>query len=92
MNNYWVTFTDGSEGCCQGQSEYDAKVIAEHITKKTVVGGRYDNIAAKRLPYPARPIIWQFEHPVHGKTPDFCYSPRECAGKSCCPKPRACDD
>jgi colicin import membrane protein len=27
------------------------------------------------LPYPANPIIWQFEHPINGKCPPFCHSP-----------------
>lgn len=92
MKSYWLTFTDGTEGCCQGQSEYDAKVIAEKLTGKTVAGGRYHNIAAKILPYPAKPVIWQFDHPVNGTCPPFCFQPRQCAGCSACPRPRACDD
>ena len=50
MNTYWLTFTDGTSGNCQGQSEYDVKQIAEKLTGKTVAGGKYDHIAAKSLP------------------------------------------
>lgn len=91
MKAYWLTFTDGSKACCEGQSEYDAKIIAEKISGKTVAGGKYDHIEAKGLPYPASPVIWQFEHPVSGKTPLFCFRPNECSGSSC-PRSRACND
>lgn len=83
MHTYWLTFTDGSQGSCQGQSEYDAKRIAEHLSGKVVNGGEYRDIAAKQIPYPARPVVWQFDHPVSGKTPPFCYRPKECSGTSC---------
>ena len=90
MNTYWLTFTDGTHGCCQGQNERDAKVIAEHLTGKTVKGGRLKDIEAKSLPYPASPIIWQLDHPVRGKTPDFCYMPGSCAGRTACPRQPSC--
>ena len=85
MKAYWLTFTDGSHGCCEGQNDYDAKKIAEHITGKTVSG-------AEGLPYPATPIIWQFDHPIHGSTPAFCYTPEECKGCGSCPKSYACTE
>jgi hypothetical protein len=72
MNGYWLTFLDGSRGYCQGVNEYDAKAIAEKLTGKTVAGGQFRDIAAKRLPYPATPVIWQLDHPVNeGRTPPF---------------------
>lgn len=92
MQSYWLKFTDGSEGCCQGQNEYDAKSIAEKLTGKTVGGGQYRDIHAKILPYPATPIIWQFDHPVTGKCPPFCFTPKQCAGHSSCPKNYACSE
>ena len=92
MKAYWLTFTDGSEACCEGETEYDAKVIAEHFTHKTVAGGKYDKIAAKPIPYPASPVIWQFDHPINGKCPTFCHSPRQCAGRGCCPQRYACTE
>lgn len=92
MKAYWLTFTDNSEACCEGQSPYDAKRIAEKLTGKTVAGGKYENIAAVGLPYPATPIIWQLDHPVGGKCPTFCHSPKTCAGKSSCPKSYACSE
>lgn len=90
MRGYWLTFTDGSNGYCQGVSEYDAKIIAEHLTGKTVAGGAYKDIAAKPLPYPATPVIWQLDHPVNGKCPAFCFRPKECAGATSCPQNYSC--
>lgn len=90
MKTFWLEFTDGSHGCCQGETEYDAKKIAEHITKKKVSGGEYSEISAKKLPYPANPIIWQLDHPVSGKTPPFCMSPEKCAGHGACPRDYSC--
>lgn len=92
MNTFWLTFTDGSKGCCQGSNEFDAKMIAEKLTGKTVAGGKYKDIEAKPLPYPANPIIWQLDHPCHGKTPAFCYKPNQCAGRTSCPQNRSCTD
>jgi hypothetical protein len=92
MRAYWLTFTDGSKSCCEGQSEYDAKMIAEKFTGKTVAGGKYKDIAAKSLPYPARPVIWQFEHPLNGKTPLFCHEPEKCQNKTACPQSYSCTE
>jgi len=83
MQSYWIKFTDGSKGCCDGQSEHDATHIAEHIKKKKVE-------SIDILPYPASPTIWQFEHPVNGKCPTFCYTPEKCKGKTCCPNSPCC--
>lgn len=92
MIAYWLTFTDGSQACCEGQNEFDAKRIAEHFTKKKVAGGDYNDIAAMRLPYPANPCIWQLDHPVTGKCPLFCGSPVGCAGHGACPRDYACSN
>ncbi len=92
MDGFWLTFTDGSNGYCEGANDFDAKRIAEKLTGKTVAGGKYKDIAAKRLPFPANPIIWQLDHPVNGKCPAFCYAPTKCAGKTSCPHSHACCD
>lgn len=92
MQTFWLTFTDGSRACCQGVNEYDAKTIAEKLTGKTVAGGKYKDIAAKTLPYPAHPCIWQLNHPVRGECPLFCTRPDECAGKTSCPQRYSCTE
>jgi len=92
MQGFWLTFTDGSQGYCEGENEYDAKVIAEKSTGKKVGGGEFRDIAAKTLPYPSKPVIWQFDHPVNGKRPTFCFCPQECAGKTSCPQRYACSE
>src|SRR3546814_3278296 len=54
MEGFWLTFTDGSKGYCQGVNAYDAVRIAEHLTGKTaVVGDNKYRPDVKRLPYPA---------------------------------------
>ncbi len=92
MTSYWLTFTDGSKACCDGQNEYDAKVIAEKLTGKTVAGGKYKDIEAKPLPHPSSPNIWQFNHPVNGVCPQFCHSPNQCAGRGSCPQNYSCTE
>lgn len=92
MQPYWLTFTDGSKACCEGFNARDAKVIAEKLTDKIVAGGAYENIEAVILPYPANPVIWQFDHPVMGKCPPFCYDPNRCSGRSSCPRNIACSE
>jgi hypothetical protein len=92
MNSYQLNFTDGSKGYCEGGSPYDAKIIAEKLTGKKVAGGEYQNFEVKSLPYPTSGMIWQHDHPVHRKTPPFCYSPNECCGKTSCPKNYSCTE
>src|SRR3546814_5201831 len=83
MEGFWLTFTDGSKGYCQGVNAYDAVRIAEHLTGKTaVVGDNKYRPDVKRLPYPADPVIWQLDHPIHGKTPPFCFNPNTCCGNT----------
>ena len=83
MTPYWVMFSDGSAGCCEGRSWEEATEIAEHIT-----GKKWKEVYV--LPYPANPIIWQFDHPIKGKCPAFCYSPNRCKGHVACPRHPSC--
>lgn len=101
MRAFWIKFEDGSKACCEGQSKADAASIAEKISEKRVARmpgkddsptWRGEDLMIERLPYPASPRIWAFDHPVSGKHPAFCFKPDECAGKSCCPRRIACDD
>ncbi len=77
MRAYWITFDDGTSACCEGSSPDDATLIASKLTGKGVVD-------RKPLPYPAAPCVWQFDHPVRGKHPIFCYTPNACAGRTSC--------
>ncbi len=91
MNGYWMIFEDGSRGYCEGQTAYDAKHIAEHLTKKKVKGS-YTEMQAWVLPYPAEPVIWQFDHPIAGKRPTYCHTPENCKGNTGCPRRVACTE
>jgi hypothetical protein len=92
MQTFWLTFTDNTQASCQGDGEFDAKQIAEKLTGKTVAGGKYKDIAAVVLPYPADPCVWKFEHPLHGKTPSFCFRPTQCKGRTACPQNYSCTE
>lgn len=93
MKGYWLTFTDGSNGYCEGESPWDAVRIAEKLTgKKAVESMQGYQPKVPTLPYPANPIIWQLDHPVNGKCPPFCHAPKKCAGRSSCPQSYACSE
>lgn len=93
MQGYWIKFTDGTKGYCQGQTPFDAVQIAEKLTgKKVDCGGNRYNPELQTLPYPADPVIWQLDHPCHGKTPTFCYQPEKCCGNTSCPGRRSCTE
>jgi hypothetical protein len=86
MNAYWITFEDGTKACSEGANAHDAKLIAEYISNKKSV------LVPFQIPYPSPPVLWQFDHPVNGKMPHFCYTPNECKHRTACPHPRACND
>lgn len=93
MQGYWIKFTDGSNGYCEGESAYDAVLIANKLSGKTaVVGDNKWKPAIDKLPYPATPVIWQLDHPVNGKCPPFCHDPHRCKGKTACPKNYSCTE
>lgn len=93
MKAYWIRFTDGSAGCCEGTSAADAAERAASIEKKTVRTTDAGSVDALPLPYPASPIIWQ-EPASEGHTPcpPFCWNPETCAGRSYCTRRRSCTD
>ena len=96
MTAYWITFKDGSKGCCEGLDSGHAILIAEKVTGKTVElpdgSIKSTDKAAKVLPYPANPLIWQYADPVSQKTPPFCRQPDECAGHGFCHASLSCVD
>lgn len=98
MQTYWLKFTDGSTGYCDGRSPYDAVVIAEKLTGKTVdlaPEHKYNPAKSPNVrqnPYPVSKMIWQFDHPVHGKCPAFCYGGAKCIGRGSCPQSHACSE
>lgn len=85
MRAYWLKFEDHPSGCVDAESDCDAKIIGEHVTSKKVT-------KVEILPYPATPRIHSYIHPVHGQTPSFCTSPRECKGRTSCPQRYSCTE
>jgi len=94
MRTYWIKFKDGSSGYCDGQSASDAVGIAERLSGKTAdLINKYraeDDDNVKTVPYPVKDMIWQFEHPVNGKCPPFCYKGVKCHGLTSCPSNPSC--
>lgn len=96
MGPIWVTFEDGSGACAEipkgtKQNEITAFVNALEATK----GRKLSSWAM--LPYPANPRLNPEDHFTSdgrniGPCPSFCYSPKTCRGKSCCPKAPSCVD
>lgn len=74
---YWITFKDGSGACIE---EANPAVRAAEITGKEVA-------ACDSLPYPANPRIGE-----QSSCPPFCYTPKQCKGRGCCPKSYACSE
>jgi hypothetical protein len=85
MRAYWLTFEGDKPGCVDAESDYDAKLIGEHVTGKKVT-------KVESLPYPATPRIHSYIHPVYGQTPSFCTSPTECKGRTSCPQRYSCTE
>ena len=75
----WVTFEDGTTGFVAGGNEEQVRMLAFVKTGKQIK-------SVQQIPYPANPII------VGNGTPAFCWTPKECAGRSCCPHNRSCTD
>ena len=83
---YWVNFKDHPAGYVEAANEAEAMAIAKEKTGK-------EPKAARRLPYPARPIIFQGPgDPQYGPCPPFCYTPEQCVGRGSCPKDYACSE
>jgi hypothetical protein len=80
MSAYWLNFTDGTSGSCEGKTLAAAITKAEDLTGRTACGG-------KSLPYFAVPVIFQ-----SGDEPAFCHNPVRCAGRSSCPMDYACTE
>lgn len=79
---YWIDFTDGSSGYCEG----DEPGPASAMTKAQEVSGKVP-VKAQTLPYPAKPVIWQ-----KSDCPPFCYRPGQCAGTTYCRNRPSCSD
>lgn len=80
MRAFWCEFPNKPPGCVEAAS------IAEAATKATEAMGR-EPFRISVLPYPARPRL--------GTTtdcPDFCHSPRQCAGTTACPQNHSCTE
>jgi hypothetical protein len=81
LQAFWVVFDGRGSACVEDVSMEAAKEQAAKLTNCAVLD-------IKTLPYPAQPRISEKK----SDCPDFCFSPKECAGRMACPKSHACDD
>lgn len=83
MNAYWVVYMNGREGCVEAESDLMAKSLAEDPS----VSLNGPTLTVQILPYPAEPILHRAS-----SIPSFCFQPSLCAGRSSCPRGRACTE
>lgn len=77
---WWVTLDTGAQGCAYGETREHAKENIAFFRDEAITD-------VKELPYEAAPRI-------DGglSVMPLCYSPKECAGRSSCPKRRSCSE
>ena len=76
---WWVTFKSGAAACYEGtRAEVEERIKA---------AGKGEIASIETLPYPADPRT----EPM-GKCPSFCYTPRECKGRTACPRKPCCTE
>lgn len=77
MTAFWVTFTSRGPVCVEASDILSARREASAV-------GAVEDVRV--LPYPGEPRL----NP--STVPAFCHSPALCAGRSACPKNRACSE
>jgi hypothetical protein len=77
---YWIDFVGRQSACIEAGSVEEAERLAMAVTKSALV-------KVRTLPYPATPRIGE-----PSDCPAFCYRPRECAGRTCCPQNPSCTE
>lgn len=80
MKPFWVEFVGRGPACIEADSVEEAGRLARVAT-----GSLVNRVS--ELPYPATPRIG-----TPSNCPAFCYTPRECAGRTCCPKSYSCTE
>lgn len=92
--SYWVTFEDGKTGCVEfkfdGSEPLPARLERVKALTEEELGRKVSKVES--LPYPADPRLITVEWEPYGKTPSFCFDPRNCAGSSSCPKRYSCTE
>lgn len=79
MASFWLTFPSSGQACVNAEGVEAAKAKGLELTGE-------EPTDCKGIPYPATPEL----NP--GECPPFCYTPRQCAGRSACPKDYACSN
>ena len=96
--SYWVTFEDGTSGCVEFKFDGTEAWPERQERVKAATEAELSRKVSKveSLPYPANPRLITVEYEdTKGRKyncPSFCFSPRECAGSSSCPKRYSCSD
>lgn len=94
--SWWVTFSDGSQACLDTPRGYDQSRQGDvRRADMLALAAEIKGIEATEiatLPYPARPRLNAQVYDDGSSCPSFCFTPKECAGRTSCPRRRACDD
>ncbi len=77
---FWVESQEGRGVCVEADTPEEASRVAGEVTGKVMV-------RVQVLPYPAEPRIGD-----RSDFPSFCHSPRQCAGRGCCPQSYSCTE
>lgn len=77
MNYWWIKFEDRASGCVKASSQREAWDIGAALGVVMKVD---------TLPYAATPYLNDID------SPNFCWQPSICAGRTCCPRSISCVD
>lgn len=92
MSIYWITarmdkeLTHDVSGCVVlrlANIPEEDRALSEKAYVEKILG--CDVLTMQSLPYAASPLLL-------GSDMTFCFQPRQCAGRSSCPRPRSCCD
>lgn len=83
MGYWWARYSDGTKArfIYTPRVKGDQKAAAERLAAEQ---GQVKEVLT--LPYPAG------NETAPDGCPPFCYTPEQCAGRSCCPKDYACSE
>lgn len=81
MSVYWVTLDDNKQGSVAAHRKPKDKPLDAWIEES--LGAKI--VTLRTLPYAAAPLLL-------GDDICLCYSPHYCAGRTSCPKTRACSE
>ena len=81
MSYWWIRCTSLGGVCVQAKTEAEAKAVLTEDEQSRIQ-------SVQTLPYPAKP----YRNQGDDTTPEFCYKPNQCAGRTACPQNYSCTE